>query len=372
MRAVVTVLILAFAVIALAASVLVFVFGFDGAVVDTQEVTAEHAEGIGEPIATPTPDGSEPQADEVDTESESDTHVTVMIEEIFSGALLRDDAVYFHYMRTEFPYYHIYIRRVAVDGTEPESEPELVAVLVWEPFDARCWPAVVGFDVTDEGQFQLLVWEEPRRDEDAPSHLIYAVFDSSGELVSRTETRGVAEALDGPGSVWRVIFADTGDILLHAWIWYGPNFDDDVQSVHVIGSDGMHRRMFEIGRFGELARLRDGRIVFLEDGGIREIDLARADWGEMIAEWEAWVWELYSSQVGDPFDLYVERGAGGRAHLYGYDLASGEWTRLLDLDALDFWPRFTGLLSDGRIVMLEIGEVGNDVTYLHILHSLEG
>ena len=331
-----------------------------GAVQDTTDAGGGNFDDIGNQTVTPNVN----VGDGVRT---IDGARTIEIEGFFWQGMVRGTDLYFYYVMDVFSHVNIYVRRINVDL----AVPEVVAVLEWLP-SGDAWPHVVALDVTDEGGFRLLIWDRVFDGDpdavmigvdNAAERLFYAEFDVAGNLTFKNELPAVREAIVSPFEMSRVVFADTGDILVKTW-------RSDV--IYILDADGSLRAevTLEYG-FGHMAHMRDGRVVVAQGEGFGEVDLAAGTLGAMQYNWfpdHAWIVNLYSAQMGSPFDLYAELQVWPEAYFYGFDLSDMSWTRLIEVEDRDRWSLFTEFLADGRLVILEWDMADRGVTYIHILY----
>jgi len=215
--------------------------------------------------------------------------------------------------------------------------------------------------VADEGGFRLLIWDTVW-DDDVENRLFYTEFDAAGNLSFTNEIPDTGEAIGDILEVAQVMFADTGDILIHA----------RDGTIYILYPDGSPRTEIVTGcEFGHMARMRDGRVllkVLGESDNLWEIDLETGMLGETRNDWlpeNMWFFRMYSAQAGRRFDLYAARSVSRGAYFYGFDLSDMSWTRVIVRE--DMWFLFTEFLEDGRLVMLEMGPGGRNMTYIHIL-----
>jgi len=275
-----------------------------------------------------------------------------------SSAVVHGDRIFYYYIERDMP-----DRDADIDWETWEPAPPniIVASMTAEGGDKQrvVIPAtgdhvnVPGFHITAEGNLALII-ENHEWDMQTGSSVTmsYAEYDFQGNRI-------VYEELDivPPGGGWfqveRAFFLADGGLLLTAWT--------DRGSV-LISMDAQRtvQGQIQVDSGSQiLAQLADGRLMMMDwerEGDsfysvLREIDLEVTDFGETFRLTMSNVRALFPSREGSPFDLYIDDGT----HLFGYDLATGERTLLLNWIesglAAD-WDYHVSFLGDGRISIL--------------------
>jgi len=276
------------------------------------------------------------------------------------AAYVRDDRVYVATVGFGFGEPdQIVIERLSLDGT--------VSPMFSVPREREGSFRTIGFSVADTGHFRFLIQHEPWG-EDADIYTFYVKYDETGQRVfyrELTEFGNLAmwDEDDDRPTIWNALFADTGEVVIHVNVW-----GDNERTVLAILDQGGEMRGVLDTEMGDIARLRDGRIVFsgwFDDAYFYEIDVSAGDWGEALTDPSEWgdIHRITPSHA--PFDLYFSTVYAGDWILFGYDMARGEAAPLLNWNAL--WEsmghgisrRDTLFLSDGRIVLHNWSSEGN-------------
>ena len=319
-----------------------------------------------EPLQPPTPAIQEiPQGDAI-----------VEVEGTLSAVVTQGGWAY--YCRAEDG--EILVGRLSTDGTHE--------ILIEHPWDWE-WPMILGFDVTEEGDFLFFIedwewddsffddWDEeawenldPEDDEawealwdemswgDESRTYLYVRYHAATEtftVIDVTETLGLDD-----GTAWMegTFFDSEGNLAVTV-------FKEEGMAIYILGGDGALRGVIEEG-WVELARTRDGRIVSAESDWdanfqniwtFREIDMSRGDWGEPLSvlQEDGWLWEKFSAPRDALFDLFLDFRSDGGAFLYGFNMETGELTRLFnweDRETSDSPLEWVGgITGDGSVVI---------------------
>jgi len=210
-------------------------------------------------------------------------------------------------------------------------------------------PEIAGFRIADAGHFGLLLVNQ---DWPNPPTLAYAEFDRQGNEISHQPLNGIVPANADWFHVSQVLFADNGYIVLFASA-------DRGSIVHILDSAFSPVGQMEMDFGRGMVQAADGRVLVFDwemDGNrpidlLREIDFAAGDWGDSHPISVTNIRAGFPANSGDPFDLLIDDGS----HLFGYDIASGERTPLLnwiESELVADWGYHLGFLPDGRLFVL--------------------
>ena len=376
--AIVAIIACVIALIVLATALFAFVLGDAGQSLrdNIAGIFSGGEEQIEQPAFTPpprlreTPEPLQPPTPAIQEILQGD--VVVEVEGTLGSVVIQGGWVY--YCRTESG--EVLVGRFNTDGTHE--------ILVEQSWD-WVWPMVIGFDVTEEGNFLFLLedwdwddwddWDDDDWDNidlgqyrfrEENRNYIYAIVNAAtGNLETLDLTATLA--LD-VGTAWmdKAFFDREGNLAVTV-------FKEEGMAIYILGRDGTLRGVIEED-WVELARTRDGRIVSVESDwdadfqnvwSFREIDMSRGDWGETLSvlQEDGWLWEKFSAPRDAPFDLFLDFRSGEGAFVYGFAIESGELTRLFNWEDVEksYWPRdwVGGITGDGSVVTYRWLDSGN-------------
>jgi len=293
---------------------------------------------------------------EAETEEPAEAHgLGVLLwstDQRIEAAFVREDQIYYslieHGDRQE-----LVVERLSLDGTVSP----VCSVLLETENPMR----ISGFSGTEAGEFRFLL-SPRRRADNSYVPLIYAEYDIDGQIVFWHELADLMPPAER-SAVRGVVFADTGEVVIH--IWEGNSLG--AGRLVIADQYGAVRGEIETVA-GALIRMRDGRIVFSGwyEEYLREINVAAGDLGEIVIESGVWGGRHTVVPETAPFDLYLNRQwrNSSERYLFGYDLASGEVTPIINWiavgevwDGIDVSHREVLFLSNGNIVAISnLGE----------------
>lgn len=185
------------------------------------------------------------------------------------------------------------------------------------------------------------------------SYALAAVADD-GTVLSRASLESLNSSSDNDGSVYLSGFAvdDEGNICISAERWVNDGYESKYENV-ILVLDGEGKELFSIPMerwVQNLFRMPDGSLAaaYYGDSGeeIAPIDLE----AKALGEGQRVNGDLYDmSAGGGDYDFYFTSGVS----FFGYDLESGERTKLLNWINCDVDPDNLGrafVLDDGRVV----------------------
>jgi len=272
------------------------------------------------------------------------------------GTFAHGDRVYYYFVEHDNPPEgvnwetwvpdppRIVVASVAADGSDPR---QVVIPMDGDGSSAR----VTGMRVTAGGNYAMILMNHTWDGVTSGFSVIYAEYSPAGELVFSEELEHIVPQGTSWFHIEDTIFLEDGNIVL-------LGSGDRGSIVTLLGEDRSLRGQMEQDWIRSLTQTADGRILVLDmefEGDtfrevLREVDFATGDWGESFSLSSVNIRNLYPARSGDPFDLLLSDDN----HLYGYNLETGEQTRLLNwiesgVAASHFAMDF---LADGQFAIL--------------------
>ena len=255
-------------------------------------------------------------------------------------AVVENGWIYFAYLDVEA--FHMTLARMPLDG----SVVEPVFSFPVEHYSIR----VVGLDITDEGNFSMVLWSAW-----GEHWAYYLEYDRDGNLLLATDLRSVMAPGEGEIFGYEAIFLDDGTILL-----WGIHFDGAAVQVTFIDRYGVvYNSPEELEGNPLLAQDSTGRIFHLGQG-LYVLNEQTLQWENFNTGSRISVQNMHSAPGWSSANLYLETNRGGGRGLYGFDWNSRELFPLLYWADIDLNPpgAFDQLLivSEDSVLLLWRGE----------------
>jgi len=215
--------------------------------------------------------------------------------------------------------------------------------------------SVAAINITETGNVALIVMGTTLISETNEVTFLYLEYTPQGTQVISHELTELTTQVSELLFLDKGIFTEEGNIAL-----LGRTRGNNAVII-VFDSHFYLRGQMDVSSDSRISKKRDGGVIVSdrEMSGhttrtvLREIDFDEGDWGDNHYISFTNVWAIYPAHDDDLFDVYIDDGT----HIFGYNLATNEWTLIFNWLEVRIGPAFRhhiNILDNGQISLLRI------------------